>query len=122
MGEPGAVLCHVVMWTLRDPSAAPRFKQLLDSCKNLVPGMLAFDVGLRSGSLEANADVVLVSRFANASALDAYLNHPHHKTVAAQLGPMREHRHVLDYWTSAADAPPGSEVAHGQAVPPEQAP
>ena len=88
---------HIVMWTLRDAADAPRFKALLDSCKALVPGMIEFEVGIRSEGLEANADVVLVSTFADVTALDAYQGHPHHKAVGAQLGPMRDTRHVVDY-------------------------
>ena len=88
---------HIVMWTLRDAADAPRFKALLDSCKGLVPGMIEFEVGIRSEGLEANADVVLVSAFADVTALDAYQAHPHHKAVSAQLGPLRDTRHVLDY-------------------------
>jgi quinol monooxygenase YgiN len=88
---------HIVMWTLSDASDAPRFKALLDSCANLVPGMHQFEVGIRSDGLDANADVVLVSLFSDAAALDAYQNHPHHKSVSAELGPMRQTRHILDY-------------------------
>ena len=87
---------HVVMWTLKDPAQAPRFKALLDSCRDLVPGMLEFEVGIRSAGLEANVDVMLVSAFADAAALAAYQDHPHHQAVGAQLGPMRETRSVLD--------------------------
>lgn len=88
---------HVVIWTLKDPADAPRFKALLDSCANLVPGMLALEVGIRTPGLEANADVVLVSSFTDAAALDAYQQHPTHQAVAAQLGPMRSERRVVDY-------------------------
>ena len=88
---------HVVIWTLKDPADAPRFKALLDSCSDLVPGMLAFDVGIRTPGLEANADVVLVSAFADAAALDAYQQHPAHQAVAAPLGPLRSDRRVVDY-------------------------
>lgn len=88
---------HVVMWKLREPGDAPRFKALLDSCQGLVEGMLEFEVGIRSQGMEANVDVVLVSRFSDAAALAAYLSHPHHKTVSAALGPMRETRSVLDH-------------------------
>ena len=87
---------HVVMWTLRNPVDAARFKALLDGCRGLVPGMLEFEVGIRE-ELEANVDVVLVSAFTDAAALDAYQHHPHHKAVSAQLGPMRFARSVLDY-------------------------
>lgn len=88
---------HIVIWTLNDPADAPRFKALLDSCAGLVPGMLDFEVGIRTEGLEANADVVLVSGFADSAALDAYQRHPAHQAVAAQLLPMRSERRVVDY-------------------------
>jgi quinol monooxygenase YgiN len=59
--------------------------------------MRHFDVAIRTEGLEANADVVLVSVFDDAAALDAYQQHPHHKAVGAKLGPMRRTRHVLDF-------------------------
>ena len=92
---------HVVMWKLLDPASAPRFKQLLDTCVDLVPGMIEFEVGMCSPGLEANVDVLLVSSFVDAAALDAYQNHPHHKAVSSQLGPLRESRCVLDHETLA---------------------
>lgn len=93
---------HIVMWQLRNAADAPRFKELLDSCKGLVPGMHEFEVGIRCDDLEATVDVVLVSTFSDAASLDAYLGHPHHKAVGAQLGPMRDTRSVLDYHTEAS--------------------
>ena len=88
---------HIVMWKLKNAADAPRFKELLDSCRALVPGMHEFEVGIRKDGLEANVDVVLVSTFADSASLDAYQNHPHHKAVSAQLGPLRDTRSVLDY-------------------------
>lgn len=88
---------HIVIWTLHDAADAPRFKALLDACANLVPGMPVFEVGIRTQGLEANADVVLVSGFTDAAALAAYQNHPQHQAVAAQLGPMRRERRVVDF-------------------------
>ena len=88
---------HVVMWKLHDAADAPRFKQLLDTCIGLVPGMIEFEVGVRSAGLDANVDVLLVSSFVDAAALDAYQNHPHHKAVSSQLGLLRESRSVLDH-------------------------
>jgi quinol monooxygenase YgiN len=98
------VLKHIVIWTLHHPQEAVRFKELLDSCAQLVPGMLSFEVGIRSDGLEANADVVLVSAFASSQALEAYQHHPHHKEIAALLGPMRSQRSVVDYW-APSDSP-----------------
>ena len=88
---------HIVMWKLRDPADAPRFAELLRGCAELVPGILEFEVAIRRDGLEASADVALVSRFADAAALAAYQAHPHHQAVGAQLGQMREQRHVFDY-------------------------
>lgn len=88
---------HVVMWSLHRAEDAPRFKALLDSCRAIVPGIHEFEVAVRAEGLDANVDVVLVSTFANQQALDAYQQHPVHQAVLAQLGPMRQTRHVLDY-------------------------
>ena len=88
---------HVVMWSLKDPADAPAFKAALDTCADLVPGTLAFEVGVRADGLEASCDVVLVSRFADAAALAAYQEHPVHREVAGQLGQLRAERHVLDF-------------------------
>lgn len=88
---------HVVMWSLKDPADAPAFKAALDRCAGLVPGMLEFRVGIRAEGLEASADVVLVSRFTDEAALAAYQEHPVHREVAAQIGPLRAERHVLDF-------------------------
>jgi len=88
---------HIVMWTLKKPADAPRFQALLEGCADLVPGIHQFEVGVRADGYEANCDVVLVSLFDDQEALDAYQNHPHHKAIGAELGAMREHRHVVDY-------------------------
>jgi quinol monooxygenase YgiN len=95
---------HIVIWTLHKPEDAPRFKALLDSCKAVVPGIIEFDVGIRTEGLEANADVVLVSTFESQAVLDAYQVHPHHKEVLSQLGPLRSARHVVDHHFEKAAA------------------
>jgi quinol monooxygenase YgiN len=94
---------HVVMWTLKDPADALRFKAELVSCRGLVPGILGFHIALRGEGLEANVDVMLDSTFVDAAALDAYQNHPHHQAVSARVGPLRHTRHVMDY---ESESPP----------------
>ena len=91
------MLRHIVMFTLKRPEDAPKVKALLDSCKALVPGIHEFDVGIKTDGLDANCDVVLVSTFANADALDAYQPHPHHQEVVKQIREIASARHVLDY-------------------------
>lgn len=91
-------LRHIVIWNLKDPADAPRFKALLDSCKAVVPGITEFDVGIRTAGLEANADVVLISGFDDQAALDAYQANPHHQGVKTELVKMAAGRHVVDYY------------------------
>ena len=88
---------HIVMWKLKDAAQAPFFKAQLDTCDKLVPGMLAFEVAIRTGELEANCDVVLYSVFEDKAALAAYQNHPQHKQISGGLGALRDTRTVLDY-------------------------
>jgi quinol monooxygenase YgiN len=87
---------HIVMWNLVDAAEAPRFKQTLDTCKGIVPGMREFEVAIRADGLEASHDVVLYSVFDDAASLQAYVVHPHHKEVVATL-PARASRSVFDY-------------------------
>jgi hypothetical protein len=90
---------HIVMWKLKNPADAGKFKARLDSCRGLVPGMREFEVAVRTPDLEANCDVVLCSAFDDKAALQAYLEHPQHVEVSAMLGTLREARSVLDYET-----------------------
>jgi quinol monooxygenase YgiN len=93
---------HVVIWKLKNPADAPRFKALPDSCRALAVGTPEFEVGVCARGFEANADVVLVSTFTNAEALAAYQTHPHHQAAKLQLGPLSESRRVLDYHIAQA--------------------
>lgn len=92
---------HIVMWQLHNPADATRFKELLDSCRTVVPGILEWEVGIRHPRLEASMDVVLVSTFADKAALDAYQVHPQHVAVKDELAKMRSQRTILDYPTHA---------------------
>lgn len=87
---------HIVMWRLVDAAQAPQFKQLLETCKGIVPGMREFEVAVQADGLEANHDVALYSVFDDAASLQAYVVHPRHQEVVATL-PARASRSVFDY-------------------------
>ncbi|MBB1602339.1 Dabb family protein [Variovorax sp. UMC13] len=87
---------HIVMWKLVDAAQAPQFKQLLETCKGIVPGMREFEVAVQAEGLEANHDVALYSVFDDAASLQAYVVHPRHQEVVATL-PARASRSVFDY-------------------------
>ncbi len=48
------------------------------------------------GTNPENADLILISDFADQAALDAYIVHPDHKAVGAFMGPLREGRSSID--------------------------
>jgi hypothetical protein len=99
-----AMLKHIVMWKLKEQAEgadkatnARKMKALLDSCIDLVPGMLKFEAVLAQPGLEATYDVLLYSEFASKAALDAYQEHPDHVAIKPFIGAIREGRQCMDY-------------------------
>jgi hypothetical protein len=95
---------HIVFWKLKDQAEggdratnAVKMKQLLDSCANIVPGILKFETALAQPGLEATYDVVLYSEFESRAALDAYQEHPDHVAIKPFVGAVREGRQCMDY-------------------------
>jgi heme-degrading monooxygenase HmoA len=95
---------HIVMWQLKDNAEgadkaanALKMKQLLDSCADIVPGILKFETALAAPGLEATYDVVLYSEFESKAALDAYQEHPQHVAVKPFIGAVRQARQCMDY-------------------------
>ena len=107
---------HIVMWKLKDHAEGAdkatnlqKMKQLLDSCANVVPGILKFEAVLAQPGLEATYDVVLYSEFASRAALDAYQDHPDHVAIKPFIGAVREAHEVLhDARVVDADGPGGT--------------
>ena len=95
---------HIVMWKLKDHAEgadraanAAKMKALLDSCRDIVPGIVEFEVALARPGLEATYDVVLYSVFADKAALDAYQEHPQHVALKPFIGAVRLERQCMDY-------------------------
>ena len=95
---------HIVMWKLKDSAEgadratnAKRMKELLERCRDVVPGMGALEVGLAQEGLEATCDVTLYCEFESKAALDAYQAHPTHVAAKPFIGAVREWRQCLDY-------------------------
>ena len=97
---------HIVMWKLKDRAAgadrsanAAKMKALLTGCRDIVPGIVEFEVALAQPGLEATYDVVLYSLFRDRAALDAYQDHPTHVAVKPFIGAVRLERQCMDYET-----------------------
>jgi Stress responsive A/B Barrel Domain len=95
---------HIVMWKLKEHaegadrlSNAKKMLALLNSCNNLVPGMLKLEAALATPELEATYDVILYTEFADKAALDAYQEHPAHVAIKPFIGAVRLERQCMDY-------------------------
>jgi len=98
------MLKHIVMWKLKDYAEgadramnAAKMKAMLDSCADIVPGILKFETAIAQAGLEATYDVVLYSEFTSKAALDAYQEHPKHVALKPFIGAVREARQCMDY-------------------------
>ena len=98
------MLKHIVIRKLKERAEgadrvvnAAKMKALLDACKDIVPGMLKFEVVLAQPGLEATYDVLLYSEFADKAALDAYQEHPQHVALKPFVMAVREARQCMDY-------------------------
>jgi hypothetical protein len=91
------MIAHVVMWWLKDRADTTAFVAALERCARLVDGQQEYLVGTPTPGNGSTADVVLVSRFTTQAALAAYLSHPTHLAVSAEIGPLRATREVVDF-------------------------
>jgi hypothetical protein len=95
---------HIVMWKLMEQAEgadkaanAAKMKALLEDCRDIVPGIVAFEVALAQPGLEATYDVLLYSVFKDKWALDAYQDHPTHVALKPFIAAVRLERQCMDY-------------------------
>ena len=93
---------HIVMWKLKGEGAQKQeniraAKAALETCKDLVPGMLKYEIGVDIGTDHAPWDIAVYSEFTDRAALDAYQQHPTHLAIKPVIGPLRESRGAVDY-------------------------
>jgi hypothetical protein len=100
------MLHHVVMWKFKDGaeggSAAENLAQarrLLESCAEITPGILRFEVGTAQPGLECSYDLILNSCFTDTAALAAYQNHPKHVAIKPFMKSVVAQRQCMDYET-----------------------
>lgn len=93
---------HVVMWKLATADASERAEQAarikagLESLPAVIPEILALEVGVNALPLD-NFDVVLISDFADADALQRYVEAPAHVEVAAYIRSVVAGRSAVDF-------------------------
>lgn len=102
---------HIVSWTLADHAEgadkatnAARLAAELRQLSDCVPGIGTFEVVLPQPGLEAGFDMMLYSEFADAAALQAYIDFPAHKAFGAKISAVRTGRWAFDYDPAAIGA------------------
>lgn len=80
------MLTHIVCWKYKPETSNEQRSEHIESLRalrNVVPGILSFDVGTDILRLERSFDTGLVAVYSDRAALDAYTDHPEHQAVAA---------------------------------------
>ena len=95
---------HIVMWKLKAHAEGAdraanllKMQALLESCADLVPGLLELTVAIASPGLEADCDILLDTCFESKAALDAYQAHPRHVAMKPFIGAIRLERYCMDF-------------------------
>jgi quinol monooxygenase YgiN len=103
---------HVVMWHLK-PEAGGRSREenalrLRDALETLrpIPGIEELRVGIDRRRRANSADVVMIGRFTDQDALEAYHEHPLHRAILPLVDEIRERSTVVDFAASPPGAPP----------------
>ena len=99
-----ATLKHIVFWKLKEHAEGAdkvsntlKLKALLESCADIVPGILKFEAVISQPGLEATYDVLLNAEFASVEALEAYQLHPTHVAIKPFVAAVCEARQCMDY-------------------------
>ncbi|AAT88243.1 stress responsive alpha-beta barrel domain-containing protein [Leifsonia xyli subsp. xyli] len=94
---------HVVMLKLatEDPSEraeqVARIKAGIESLPAVVPEILSFEVGINALFSGENHDVVLIGDFADAEALQRYVDAPAHREIAGYIRTVVRGRSAVDF-------------------------
>jgi hypothetical protein len=72
-------------------------KNMLESLRGKIPGMVNIEVGIDFSRTDNSGDVVLYSEFVTRNDLENYQVHPEHKAVMPFIMEARLERRVVDY-------------------------
>lgn len=94
---------HIVMWTVagatpaEKSAAIERVRAEFEGLRGRIPGMTRLEIGVDVSRISYACDVVLVTEFETAEALEGYASHPEHLAVRDRLEGLRISRHQVDY-------------------------
>ena len=91
---------HIVMFRLEGEGKADacrRFKEAIEALPAVIPELESAEVGLDTGAIEGNWNIVLPAVCDAAEALATYSAHPAHVACVAIIKPMLAGRVCVDY-------------------------
>lgn len=91
---------HIVMFRLEGEGKADacrRFKEAIEALPAVIPELESAEVGLDTGAIEGNWNIVLTAVCDDAEALATYSAHPAHVACVAIIKPMLAGRVCVDY-------------------------
>ena len=95
---------HVVMWSFLDEAEGAakkanmaRIRESLLALQPVIPEILEMEIGEDIGIGRDTWDMVLITCFDSAAALEHYQHHPAHKAVSAFVAKVRKNRACVDF-------------------------
>lgn len=101
--KPPCPIRHIVMWRVAGETEAERSLAMarvrggFEALRGQIPGMTHLEVGIDVSRIDYACDMVLVTEFDSAQALEAYAVHPAHLALRDALAGLRIARHQVDY-------------------------
>ena len=95
---------HIVMWSFLEQAEGAdkkanmsKIREALLALRPIIPEILEMEIGEDIGIGRDTWDMVLITCFADAQALNVYQNHPAHKAVSAFVAKVRQNRACVDF-------------------------
>ncbi len=89
-------MTHVVMFTLANAADRSEFLERLRSLVGAIPSLLDLECGSDESGKDSAADIVLITRHADAAGLASYVEHPTHQELVEWIRPRVTGRVVVD--------------------------
>ena len=95
---------HIVMWKFMDHAEERSKQENLDLVKErllslsaIIPELKSIEIGQDMGVGRDPFDMVLITTFDDAAALERYQQHPEHKKISAFVAKVRSERACVDF-------------------------
>jgi hypothetical protein len=98
------MLKHIVMWQFASQAEGKSKQENMDQIRcallqlpSAIPEILSMEIGQDIGVGREPYDMVLITTFADAAALERYQHHPDHLAVSATVSKVRTARATVDF-------------------------